>query len=260
MDEKCGICIGLRYYGAMSEEQLKQIVRNTPRPVDRPTETESEDSWCRAFVEGTSRFPQGFFGNSTYLAAALLDCETPDLRKSAYSKLSPAQMMHVAALAEGQHRKRSIEIKVHAPARDTENPHRPNVDSINHIWNIGMITAQGRIDKFAQILAERSAPSSPLYGRARLDSGLLQELRRALRACTDALDSSEGVALSREYKTLIVQMNAGYEKRELIQKMDELKLRVQNQVFQGLLKVFPEDGSPGIARALSEVRFPNDWK
>jgi len=189
---------------------------------------EAKEEWYNAFLEGTSRFPQGFFGNSIFMAKALLDEDSPETRKFQHARLSHKQKEHAAFIAESHHRKEGVTIGESEVARIQNNPHRPNSIGVENIWGGGKTNALGRIGKFAKIL-DPQAPQIFLYSH--IAPELLEKLRQVLGVCVEALRTSEATDLSREYKTLRSKLNTEYARQVARPQLDAIKEKAHRLLF-----------------------------
>ena len=233
------------------------------RPRQLEINREVKEEWCGAYLKGVSRFPQGFFGTSTYIAGALLKTGIhEDLDQLSHSRLSQEQLTRVARAAESHHKKQ--EVILPDSQRDISvDPHTPSDDAISHTWEGGSGMAQQRLYEFQDILTNGAEIDPDLMYATKYDitknPEVLAQMKKAVDAIIDVLNSPEGEAISDAYVHGIAESKDRTRSRNRGLGL-EAHAKLMPLFYEKLVHIFPEAEYPHIARQLAEIKFPNDWQ
>ena len=235
--------------------------RDHPRSLEINREVKKE--WYDAYLHGVSRFPQGFFGISTYVASALLETDIQKhLNQFSLSKLSEQQIERISRAAESHHEKRGVTL----PDSQRDIPadlYTPSNEALSESWVNGSRMAQQRLYEFQGILTHGVEKDPDLVFTTKYkiteNPHVLAQMKKAINAIVEVLDSLEVDIIRDEYVRGI-----GGSKDPTRQRNRELGLQAHAKLipllYEKLVQVFPEAEYPRIAQQLAELQFPNDWQ
>ena len=212
-----------------------------------------KEKWFDDLVEGVSRFPQGFFGISIFLARALLHEKEPPFAEFTQTRLDTNQLKSLADLGAKHHRAKGVILGKDYRAR-TDDDKEPNDFSVKHIWYTGAQSANERMTAVYNILLPYIRTTLP--DMRSIDSPpVVERIRAVFDDYVSVLKSPKGTELSKEYIDAVSdQSNPKYKAN--LEWVDITTADSLCKLFEKkLAESFPRD----VARRLSQVALSNDW-
>lgn len=206
------------------------------------------------FIEGVSRFPQGFFGISVFMGDAFLQLQTMRLTDFESVRLTPQQTRAMALAAERQHEKKHVRVPEMYTVIGSRT--RPNDMSIAHIWSVGREAVERRVGLVTSAIYVWSRVSMRAYDYAH--PTVQTKVRQTFAAYCDALRTDEGRALSADYTAALRTIVKG-DKEHFKTVLDELVPRIHKVLLPKLLERFPEKQYDILALRLATLQSNNDW-
>ncbi len=140
---------------------MKEGIRSVGKDsIDISESPKAKEEWVDAFLEGTSRFPLGFFGSSMFMGEALFSERRFDHNTFSKAILSQGQIRRAASLAEAHHTNREVELTEGEQAV-RGNPQRPRNARIEMIWYKAKAATSIRLENFARILLAKRLETLP---------------------------------------------------------------------------------------------------
>jgi hypothetical protein len=211
----------------------------------------------KAFLEGVSRFPQGFFGVSIFEGNEILQQQETPLDGFRSFNLNAKQMERLMESADRQHKTRDV--RLHFGSAESDSSTRPNYTRTSNVWTIGQEITRERLIGVNALLHQHLVDESLHRNYDYTSPEIQAQVRAVFQAFVAALSSPEGKALTEDFVSLIQKAMRAGNMQILYEEVVDIKNRAHDLLYKEAMKLYSEENFPGLAKDLATMEFSNDW-